>query len=143
MSNYGVKISKKGENVLTVTNPRSFVERSNINILKISSTGSGTASLPNTTYAWTTTVTHNLGYKPQIFFYFKHPATGRWAAAPGRIDNNSPGTPSYTISASSSHDSDNRMRLRMEIDNSAPSYPVSVSYKYYILVEPRKDAWYE
>ena len=148
MANYGMKVSKKGKNVRTVTDPRSFISKSSINILKIAKQGSGTASLiapdpmdPDANI-WTLNVNHNLGYRPIVFFYFEHPEISKWVQTPSRVDFNVD-TASYIISGVAVNQTVNRTQLQLEIDDMAPSYPVSVKYKYYVMIEPRQDAWYD
>jgi hypothetical protein len=141
MSNFGIKVTRPGKGVSSTT-IRDFTIHSDYNILKIAEEGSGTASL---NVGWSANINHNLGYKPQVFFYFEHPSITRWIKAPGGADENTTGGSAvYRITGWYENTTVNRTVLSLEYDPTAgPAGPVSVKYKYYILIEPRKDAWYE
>ena len=139
----GIKVSKPGKDVSS-TDPKDFTLHSQYNILKVVKEGSGTASIGDTTYEWSSDITHDLGYRPQMFFYFQHPQTERWIWTPGVADTNSVGASvDREISGAISHVSVDVVRMTLQSTPWAPSFPISVKYKYFILVEPREDAWYE
>jgi hypothetical protein len=137
----GLKVSKPGKAVAS-TDPRDFTLHSQYNIPKIATEGSGTISINNVTYLNSVNITHNLGYKPQVLLYMQHPATDIWFLSPGKFDSSYDDS-TYSISITSSHVNVNTIRFEFGVDNLAPSYPVTIPYKYFILVEPREDAWYD
>ncbi len=139
MSNYGVKISKKGENVRTVTDPRSFVERSNVNMLKIAKEGTGTTNF-GSGFEYDKVVTHNLGYKPLVVLFFEHPIIKKWASVPANFIHDEGGGLETGVSGTAFHQNDDNVVLRFV---STSNLARDVTYKYFILIEPRKDAWYE
>jgi hypothetical protein len=139
MSNYGVKISKKGENVLTVTDPRSFVERSNVNMLKIAKEGFGEFSEADLLNEGVN-ITHNLGYKPTLWYYGYHFEIERWYLASSRATGTD-----WTLSWGSEHIDNNTVKLKITgYPEREPAVDLDdLFYKYFIFIEPRKDAWYE
>ncbi len=141
MTGFGIKTTRPGKDISS-TDIRDFTIHSDYNIFKIAEEGSGTASL---NVGWSLTVSHNLGYKPQVFFYFEHPSITRWIKAPGGADNfTTGGDLVYRITGWYENDTVNRTIFNLEYDPIAgPEGPINVKYKYYIMVEPRKDAWYE
>ncbi|OGO14263.1 MAG: hypothetical protein A2Y53_03915 [Chloroflexi bacterium RBG_16_47_49] len=67
MSNYGVKVSEEGINVLEAM-PYQLAYSSEFDTLKVFKRGAGVASVtfPNPT---TITIDHGLGYRPAFFFF--------------------------------------------------------------------------
>jgi len=146
MSRFGIRSSRrdvdarKGEILLqTITSLK--------NTLKVATSGYGTASVPTdygtTGIKWELDITHGLGYKPIILFYYKHPTNDRWHRAISYSDINSGA--SWALYAGYSNTDVNTVKLFMYdgLLDPMPSTPTNVDYKYYIMVDPRKDAWYE
>lgn len=72
---YKIKISKSGFNAITDTDPNRLVFSSDYNTLKyytngsVTLSGSWTTNPGNSVKTYTTTVSHNLGYKPFFVCY--------------------------------------------------------------------------
>jgi hypothetical protein len=141
MSDFGIKVTRPGKGVSS-TDIRDFTIHSDYNILKIAEEGSGTASLNND---WATTINHGLGYKPIVFFNFEHPGISRWIMAPGGADHfTTGGSTTYRVTGWFINTNVNNVTLNLEYDPVlGPAGPLSVKYKYYIMIEPREDAWYD
>lgn len=65
---YGIKISKPGENVFTAGTGDLFLDTS-YPMLKIKQSGSGSLSVSDGLGADSDTITHNLGYIPEVLVY--------------------------------------------------------------------------
>jgi hypothetical protein len=146
MSDFGIKVTRPDKDVSSTT-IRDFTIHSDYNILKIAKEGSGEFDMGAGSKGYpcitdTVSISHNLGYKPQVLFYFLHPDTAKWQISPGRIDDTD-----WNISATTEHTSDNNVNIIVEAfyNDFLEEWPdlEGVLYKYYILVEPREDAWYE
>lgn len=140
-----LKVVKTGKSIDS-TDPRDFSLHSEINTLKIYKSGYGTLSLA-TGVTSTVNITHNLGYKPIIFGFFKHPGSSCWFGMPCRTYNTfgivSPRT-TWDLIGSIKNADVNTVQLNFYDGYPAmPSSPVTVEYKYYILADPRENAWYE
>ena len=111
------------------------------NTLKVKTEYAGTASVI-TQVDYVINVSHNLGYKPFVLFYFKHPDTDKWYLAPAKVDSGSGG---WVLNGVYQHTDTNTVKFKL-YDNltglgEMPSSPTDVEYKYYIFIDPRKDAW--
>ena len=111
---------------------------SRYNQLKIKEEAYGTASVV-TQVDWQLDIVHNLGYKPFVLFYFQHPNDSRWYLAPAKVDS------SWTLNGVYKHIDNDTVRIKL-YDNltglgEMPSSPTNVNYKYFIFIDPRKDAW--
>lgn len=141
MADYGLKSTRSGKDI-TSTTVRDYTLHSQYNTLKIATEGYGTASV-TTGVNWTLDVAHNLGYKPMIFFYYKHPNNNRWHLATSYADINTGAT--WALYGNVVHKNDNEVTLKLYdgLIDTMPSSPTNVNYKYIILIEPRLDTWYE
>ena len=142
---YGIKVAKKGSNVNS-TNPRDFTLHSGINMLKIYQEVAGVATLSKGVL-WTRDITHNLGYKPMVFFFFYHPGMQKWCSSPCVADflNVSPvgSEARWGIIASKRNVTNNVLRIRLvEYQNTMPTPTASVPYKVYIMADPSQGDWY-
>lgn len=142
---YGIKVAKEGKDI-TSTDPRDYRFHSGINMLKIFKEGFGTKSVARGDVG-TVDVTHNLGYKPMVFGYFKHPGSSCWFGMPCRTYNTynipNPRT-TWDLIGNISNINNNTVRLKFYDGSPAmPSSPSSINYKYYILADPRQDDWYQ
>ena len=79
---YGIKIAKAGKS-LESSDINDYTFHSSVNTLKIYKESFGTKSVSTGSIA-TIDVTHNLGYKPMVFGYFKHPGSSCWFGMPCR-----------------------------------------------------------
>ena len=139
---YGIKVTAEGKHI-TSTNPRDYRFHSGINMLKIFKEAYGTKSV-TTGVVETVDVTHNLGYKPMVFSYFKHPSDGHWYSAPCRTYDYETIPPTWDLMSVMKHLNTNQIQLRFyDGDPAMPSSPTNVNYKYYILADPRANAWYQ
>lgn len=137
---YGIKVAKEGKDI-TSTDPRDYRFHSGINILKIFKEGFGTKSVAHGVVG-TVDVTHNLGYKPMVFSYFKHPSNGHWYSAPCRTYEYG-GSATWDLMSVMKHTSNNQIQIRLyDGDPAMPLSPTNVNYKYYILADPRENDWY-
>ena len=143
MSNYGIKATKKNQDTGS-NNIKDFNIHSNYNILKIAKEGTGKVDGTWQDYGMFglfkyKEITHNLGYKPQVLFYFQHPDNNRWYWASTRAE-----TDDFNISGSIKTQDDNTVYLMIGVGQKDMGATLGdINYKYYILIEPRKDAWYE
>lgn len=67
MSNFGIKVSKPGENVLTTGIENLYMDTT-YPILKIKASGTGSLSISDGG-SDSDTITHNLGYVPKVLVY--------------------------------------------------------------------------
>ncbi len=142
MGDFGMKVAKIGADIDS-TDPRDYHFHSGINMLKIFKEAFGTKSI-TTGVVGTVDVTHNLGYKPIILSYFKHPSDGHWYSAPCRTYDFDTIPPSWDLMSVMKHTNNNQIQLRFyDGDPAMPSSPTNIDYKYYVLADPRQDAWYE
>jgi len=142
MANFGIKSTKDGLDVSSST-VTDFTVNSPYNSLKIFLEDFGTASV-STGVVWTDNIVHNLGYKPVVFFYFKHPDNSMWHKAPSYGDINTGAD--WALAGNVKNTDINTTQLRLYDDSvfdPMPSSPTNVDYKYIIFVDPRKDIWYE
>lgn len=138
---YGIKVAKNGKSI-TSTNIRDYTLHSSINMLKIFKEGFGTKSVTTGVVA-TTDVTHNLGYKPMVFSYFKHPSDGHWYCAPCRTYDFEHTPPNWDLMSVMKHVDSNKIQIRLyDGDPAMPTSPTNIDYKYYILADPRENDWY-
>lgn len=146
MSKYGIKASFDNNNVSSAL-PNNLNLSSLYNTLKIFDSGYGTASVPTLGVLggprWEQDITHNLGYKPIILFYYKHPETSQWHKAVSVADANTGTTWDLYGYYSNTDVNTTQLVLYDGLLSPMPSSPTNVDYKYYILIEPRQDAWYE
>jgi len=70
MGNWGMKISKDGEDVKT-TADKNLTTSSKFNQFKIHSQGSFTVTVPNGMVVGSTTINHGLGYIPAILVFLE------------------------------------------------------------------------
>lgn len=139
---YGIKVAKKGSNVNS-TNPRDYNFHSGINMLKVFREVSGVKSVARGVVG-TIDITHNLGYKPMMFSYFRHPSDGHWYSAPCRTFDYGTQPPTWDLMVLMKHLNNNQIQIRMyDGDPAMPTTPTNINYKYYILADPRQDAWYQ
>ena len=127
-------------NDISSTNNRLFMADSNINMLKIEKEGSGTFEFSNPSVGDSITISHNLGYKPIVWYYVEHPELKYWFMANSRLDGSD-----WNITINYEHLDDNRVKFKVDgwPVGSLSSWDVEVKYKFFILVDPRKDSWYE
>lgn len=139
MAEYGIWVSRQGHDVF-VDNPRLMTLDSTKNMVKIHMTGYGTASV-STGVTTTVDIAHNLGYKPQVYFYFQHPGNSRWHSAPARADSTTGAA--FGVIGGWDHQSTSTARLYLYEDGSEPfpSNPQNVNYRYIILVDPWLNPW--
>lgn len=140
--NIGIKWSRKGKSIKG-TEPFDTPIDSKLNTLKRFLSGSGTASVA-TGVVWETTITHNLGYKVKVEFFFKHPETGYWHKATSYGGVYDTGT--WNLYGNVKNVDTNSIKLRLYDGlptEDMPSSPTNVEYSYKINIDPRKDAWYE
>ena len=141
----GLKASKDNKDISSSIID-DFPLHSSFNTLKVFMQGIGTASV-TTNVKKEINIDHNLGYKPLVLFYFKHPDNDRWYLAPVKADTWLPThTSGWTMLGVYNHQSVNRVQLKLYDGypfSAMPSSPTDVDYKYFILVDPRADAWYE
>jgi hypothetical protein len=128
-----IKVTKPNKDIES-TSPRDFTIHSDYNMLKIAKEGSGDFD------SGSVDITHSLGYKPIIWLYGYHPELARWYSASTRATGTE-----WTISWGFSHISNNAIRLQVATypEVGSPTALENMYYKYFILIEPRKDAWYE
>ena len=141
----GIKVSKPGKDASS-TDPRDFTLHSQYNIFKIAEEGGGTATIPVGDFGWDSTITHNLGYKPQVYFFFEHHIIERWILAPGRADHFTTGGEDIEDSVTGWYVNDNNNQTTFFLEyypEEPPEEDAKIRYKYYIMIEPREDAWYE
>jgi len=141
----GIKVSKPDKDASS-TNPRDFTIHSQYNIFKIAEEGGGTATISVGDSGWDSTITHNLGYKPLVYFYFEHHELERWILAPGGIDHFTTGGEDIEdrVTGWAVNDDINNTTFYLEyLPEESPIVDTLIRYKYYIMIEPREDAWYE
>jgi len=139
---YGIKVAKVGKNINS-SDINDYTFHSSINMLKIYKEGFGTKSVSTGVVA-TIDVTHNLGYKPMVFSYFKHPSDGHWYSAPCRTYDYETIPPTWDLMSVMKHLDNNKIQIRLyDGDPAMPTSPTNVDYKYYILADPRENAWYQ
>jgi hypothetical protein len=142
MGDYGMKVAKTGKSI-TSTNPRDYRFHSGINMLKIFKEAFGSKSV-STGVVGTIDVTHNLGYKPIVLSYFKHPSDGHWYSAPCRTFDYETTFPNWDLMSVMKHINNNQIQIKLyDGDPPMPTSPTSINYKYYILADPRENDWYE
>lgn len=100
-SDYGVKISRDGYDVLTAEDPRDLVFSSEYSTVKIAQQGSGQIVVSGSGTAGAT-ISHNLGFVPMGMVYLENtPSSGRWYFGSGyypseavgvHIENTNPST---------------------------------------------------
>ena len=146
MADYGIKASKKGEDVKSASNDKlSF--SSSLNTLKIKTEYTGSVSITvSTEIDWndeSATINHNLGYRPIVMLYYKDPSSSRWIQGPSVIPGSNSTPLGYQISGTYEHTSVNQIVLTFSYfrDTGDPG-TINILYKLYLLLEPRKDAWY-
>jgi len=143
MSNFGIKASMPGNNV-NVSSGNDISVSSTYNTFKIFYEEYGTKSL-DVSVDWT--YEHNLGYKPIVFFFVKHPESGRWHKAPCKIGASTEVDNSVTWEMYGMYENTDTNTVTFSIYESIalpyPTPPIDVEYKYYILVDPREGMWYE
>lgn len=141
----GLRFTKPGKDISS-TDPRDFTIHSDYNILKIAEEGYGEFTFVNPSWGDSVEINHNLGYNPIVWFYYYHPSHSKWFLGPSRA--NSPtylsGT-GWNLTADITNPTENKVMLEMAAwDNTLAFVSFGpVPYKYFILIEPRKDAWYE
>lgn len=135
MAKYGIKTSRSGS--AKTSDTRLLTITSEKNMLKVSTSGSGTITLPGGGGSTITQeVTHNLGYKPS-FCAWMATSAGKWVQLPSVYYN------TWAVRGSASHVNDNVIRLTFLNDIGYPSgTPQKISYFYMIFIEPRLDGWY-
>lgn len=139
-NNYRLRVSRTGANALT-DSIRLMTVDSTVNMLKIHMEGYATQAVTTGVVA-NINIDHNLGYKPIVYFFFKHPQNNKWHFAPARADFNTGTT--WDLYGAWNHQSVNRVQLQLydSFTFPMPSSPTNINYKYYILVDPQKDAWF-
>jgi len=131
MSDYGIKISKPGEDVKSASKEK-LVFSSQYDTLKIKSSGSGSQSVPAATAPWgpsgtaTVTVAHSLGWKPLAMVF----CTSIWRTndkfspyAYKSIGAISPDGGSYAVDATN---------LYIHLYNGDPTGARTIYYRYHI-----------
>ena len=139
MSNERILVSRPNASALS-GDVRDFMLRSDKNILKVAVEGTGMFDISDVSPTDSIDINHNLGYKPIVMYYFKHPqvGTGRYYLAPTRADAG------WNLSGHYEHLNDNSVRLNLTgYYNSGSTSLSNIPYKYYILIEPRLDTWFE
>ena len=141
----GIKVTKPGKDVSS-TSPRDFTIHSEYNLLKIAEEGTGEFTFADPVWGDSVNIDHNLGYNPIVWYFYYHPTHAKWFIGPSRA--NSPTYDVFTgwnLTADISNPSVNRVTLEIaawDNDDDFDSFG-PIPYKYFILIEPRKDAWYE
>jgi len=129
MSDYGIKVSKTGQDVSS-TAPTNFIMHSDFATIKVLSSGLGTIGIP-TSGTVSGTVTHNTGFYPLVLVYAKlTPADNNWFAAPF---NNIGSANSYFSNDIYSSYVGTASFVFKAINNTASS--INVPYKYYVIGE--------
>lgn len=151
MANYGAKATRPGSDTSTADS-KDMVLKSTFPTLKIHSQGVGSVS-------WTValgsadgqeykqvTITHNLGYRPISYFYYKNkkPGCNKWFLAPCMAPGADAATPPsegyYAGVSFDFHSSDPTNKLQAFFNPSLDEVGNSVSfdYKYFICIDPER-----
>lgn len=146
MGDYGVKIVKRGKSLMS-QNVCDYSLHSGINTLKLLGNDVFDGNFNLTVQKGiisTKTLSHNLGYKPMVFAFFKHPETNRYCAMPCRTFNYSNQPPTWDLIGLTKHLNNNQVQVRLyDGDPPMPTGSTTVNVKCYIAVDPRKGDWYE
>lgn len=146
MDDYGIKVVKKGKSI-TSTNICDYSLHSGINTLKLLGDDVFDGNFNLTVQKGivsTKTLSHNLGYKPMVFAFFKHPETNRYCAMPCRTFNYSNQPPTWDLIGLTRHLNNNQVQVRLyDGDPPMSTGSTTVNVKCYIAIDPRKDSWYE
>lgn len=148
MANYGIKIARRGKDINS-NDPNDYTLHSGYNTVKIAEEGTITGSFKtgDGTYEVSDTISHNLGYKPLVRSYARIDESGVWILAPAKHEITT-GSDTWTFYTNFTHDNDNQVTFSAgsapPLGTSAPTANTyNVTIKYYILIDPLKDAWYE
>lgn len=140
MADYGLKISKPGKSVYS-SNPSDFTLHSKYNTLKVLLQGKDTVTLSDSSTGVEqedVDITHSLGYNPIFFAYYNFidGTDDVWFPIPSLPSNL---TPSFDFGAGFSYPDTNTVRLTFLIYDKVGEY--TVTYKYYVCIDPNKEAW--
>lgn len=140
--NYGMKSTLPGADVNSM-DIRDYSFHSGVNMLKIYSETLRQTIVPTGGSPATRDIVHNLGYKPSMLGYFKHPSNDRWHKTTGLADINTGA--SWGLYGNLLHVDSNiaQMRLYDSISAPMPSSPTTITNKVYILADPRENAWFD
>lgn len=137
---YGLKVSRTGYDVDDPnTEERFFNVDSSKNQLKIAVEGLYEDQLqPLPDLGFTFDVDHNLGYKPMVRMFFWDADSDLWYIAPAIAET------TWDYYGNWEHVDENTVRFTMDVNGlNAPGSAYDAKVKYYIFVDPQKDAWYE
>jgi len=142
---YGIKVAIEGKDVSSA-DPNDFTIHSAYNTLKVAKEGYGTMSLPDSTVNYQSDhvdITHNLGHKPFFlaFYHIDDGAYDLWFPSPS-VPYNAGGAAGigYYFGSGYTHPNTNTVRLSFDILDRAA---LDVPYKYYVFIDPNKEAWSE
>lgn len=133
MSNYGIKVSKSGDDVDRVVNDYELRFNSNTPLTGIKDTGTYEYTLPATTPADGTKVnitSHDYGYKPKILGYYQNQDSGKRKYLP-KFDF-SFGSVGYSLMIKSDI---SNIFLKWAVDTSGPTSEDTLLITYYILTD--------
>lgn len=137
-----IKATKPGYDV-TSTDPRDFTIHSAYNMLKIAEEGYGSVTMANTGDQQLVNISHNLGYNPFFrgFYQIDDGNIDYWFPIPGLPYNAAGGGGlGYNIGAGYTYPDTNTVRITFD---SLGNNELVVPYKYYVFIDPYKEAWYE
>lgn len=144
MSDFGIKTSRRGNDVLSAE-PNDLVFSSKYKTLKVFASGSGSIDWTPTAMIFYTsiTITHNLGYEPIVFFYYKNDKSdcNKWFQAACMAPGLPTGTPSEGFPMAGDYNVDSStVTLSLTYYTGASSFPaLTIPYKYFICIEPEQD----
>lgn len=144
MSEFGIKVAIKGKSVSSA-DPNDFTLHSKYNTLKIAEEGYGTITIPDSIgipKGNDVDIVHGLGYNP-FFLAFYHIDDGvidLWFPCPS-IPINAYGGGAYKeFSAGYTYPNVNTVNLTFAAYQ-RPQF--TIPYKYYVFIDPYKEAWDE
>jgi hypothetical protein len=120
-TDYGFKVSKDGNNVLTADLENLTIHSSYL-LPQIVLSGSGTLSC--TTGDDSATITHSLGYSPTYLVYLQSPADSKWYSSQNYALNLFSKYQSFTYS--------NTTQLKIRMYRTADAATPTVNYKYFL-----------
>lgn len=131
MINYGFSITKQGKNVLTETDPLSYVFTSKFNTLKIWKVVEMSISVPNggTGHVY---YTHGFGYKPAYLAYYKlSPTAATWFCDRTSVNNGISDNDGYRASTTTTVDT-----LDFSVQDAFSVGARTCAVKCFIFVDP-------
>lgn len=121
---YIIAVSKAGKNVLTETDPNSFIFHSSYNTFKILAQGTASHTIPASTTGSIKTIAHGKSFKPFVFIFIK------WSdGKTGMLQTTKKGTSSGTANIYNAWASVNGTNIILNFDNlSGSSEAVTIAY---------------